>query len=186
LSAEALEFIQYSIEGANKMSDLIRDILQYSKLEQQISNVKEVDLNRVVGKVINGLKDFITTGNASVHIGQLPTVNGNETMLNELFQNLIENGIKYNKSEKKYVSLTVADKGQYWAFEVKDNGIGFDEQYAQQIFKIFKRLHGDEEFQGTGIGLSICHKVVENHGGKIWAHSKIGEGSTFHFTLPKN
>jgi PAS domain S-box-containing protein len=186
LSAEALEFIQYSIEGANKMSDLIRDILQYSKLEQQISNVKEVDLNRVVGKVINGLKDFITTGNATVHIGQLPTVNGNETMLNELFQNLIENGIKYNKSEKKYVSLTVADKGQYWAFEVKDNGIGFDEQYAQQIFKIFKRLHGDEEFQGTGIGLSICHKVVENHGGKIWAHSKIGEGSTFHFTLPKN
>ncbi len=186
LSAEALEFIQYSIEGANKMSDLIRDILQYSKLEQQISNVKEVDLNRVVGKVINGLKDFITTGNATVHIDQLPTVNGNETMLNELFQNLIENGIKYNKSEKKYVSLTVADKGQYWAFEVKDNGIGFDEQYAQQIFKIFKRLHGDEEFQGTGIGLSICHKVVENHGGKIWAHSKIGEGSTFHFTLPKN
>jgi PAS domain S-box-containing protein len=186
LSAEALEFIQYSIEGANKMSDLIRDILQYSKLEQQISNVKEVDLNRVVGKVINGLKDFITTGNATVHIDQLPTVNGNETMLNELFQNLIENGIKYNKSEKKYVSLTVADKGQYWAFEVKDNGIGFDEQYAHQIFKIFKRLHGDEEFQGTGIGLSICHKVVENHGGKIWAHSKIGEGSTFHFTLPKN
>ena len=186
LSAEALEFIQYSIEGANKMSDLIRDILQYSKLEQQISNVKEVDLNRVVGKVINGLKDFITTGNATVHIDQLPTVNGNETMLTELFQNLIENGIKYNKSEKKYVSLTVADKGQYWAFEVKDNGIGFDEQYAQQIFKIFKRLHGDEEFQGTGIGLSICHKVVENHGGKIWAHSKIGEGSTFHFTLPKN
>ena len=186
LSAEALEFIQYSIEGANKMSDLIRDILQYSKLEQQISNVKEVDLNRVVGKVINGLKDFITTGNATVHIDQLPTVNGNETMLNELFQNLIENGIKYNKSEKKYVSLTVADKGQYWAFEVKDNGIGFDEQYAQQIFKIFKRLHGDEEFQGTGIGLSICHKVVENHGGKIWAHSQIGEGSTFHFTLPKN
>jgi PAS domain S-box-containing protein len=186
LSAEALEFIQYSIEGANKMSDLIRDILQYSKLEQQISNVKEVDLNRVVGKVINGLKDFITTGNATVHIDQLPTVNGNETMLNELFQNLIENGIKYNKSEKKYVSLTVADKGQYWAFEVKDNGIGFDEQYAQQIFKIFKRLHGDEEFQGTGIGLSICHKVVENHGGKIWAHSKIGEGSTFHFTLSKN
>jgi PAS domain S-box-containing protein len=186
LSAEALEFIQYSIEGANKMSDLIRDILQYSKLEQQISNVKEVDLNRIAGKVTNGLKDFITTGNATVHIDQLPTVNGNETMLTELFQNLIENGIKYNKSEKKNVSLTVADKGQYWAFEVKDNGIGFDEQYAQQIFKIFKRLHGDEEFQGTGIGLSICHKVVEKHGGKIWAHSTIGEGSTFHFTLPKN
>jgi len=186
LSEEALEFIQYSIEGANKMSDLIRDILQYSKLEQQISNVKEVDLGRISSKVLNGLKDFISSSNATVHIDDLPTVNGNETMLTELIQNLIENGIKYNKSEQKTVSLTVAEKGQYWSFEVKDNGIGFDEQYAQQIFKIFKRLHGDEEFQGTGIGLSICHKVVEKHGGKIWAHSKIGEGSTFHFTLPKS
>lgn len=186
LSNEAMEFIQFSIEGANKMSDLIRDILQYSKLEQQISNVKEVDLNRIVGKVTNGLKEFIAAGNATIHVDELPTVNGNETMLTELLQNLIENGIKYNKTEKKHVSLTVADKGKYWAFAVKDNGIGFDEQYAQQIFKIFKRLHGDEEFQGTGIGLSICYKVVEKHGGKIWAHSTIGEGSTFHFTLPKN
>jgi PAS domain S-box-containing protein len=185
LNEEANEFLNFSIDGANKMSALISDILQYSKLEQQISFVTDASLDGIVKKVLGGLHDTITTKNAEVVCDSLPVVKGNETMLTELFQNLIENGIKYNLNEKKTVSVKVQDKEVEWQFSISDNGIGFDQQYAEQIFKIFKRLHNDEEFQGTGIGLSICHKVVEKHGGKIWAISEKGKGSTFHFTLPK-
>ncbi len=185
LNDEALEFLNYSIEGANKMSGLIRDILQYSRLEQQISFVSDVPLNNVVGKVISGLNEIITTNHAKVTVTDMPTVKGNDTMLSELFQNLIENGIKYNTKAEKTVHITVTDEDPFWLFKVSDNGIGFDQEYSEQIFKIFKRLHNDHEFQGTGIGLSVCQKVVTKHGGKIWAESKEGKGSSFYFTLPK-
>ncbi len=185
LPADAREFVDFSIDGANKMSDLIRDILQYSKLEQEINMNPEVALNNVVQKVLEGLKDTIDKNNATVIYDQLPVITCNKTMVTELFQNLIENAIKYNLSEKKIVTVSVQDKVSDWLFSVNDNGIGFEQQYAQQIFKIFKRLHTDDEFQGTGIGLSICAKVIEKHGGKIWAESEKGKGSTFYFTLPK-
>jgi light-regulated signal transduction histidine kinase (bacteriophytochrome) len=106
-------------------------------------------------------------------------------MLTELFQNLIYNGIKYNTKAKRTVNIHASGENGHWKFSVTDNGIGFEQQYAEQIFKIFKRLHNDDEFQGTGIGLSICQKVVEKHGGKIWAESQKGKGSTFHFILPR-
>jgi len=186
LDEEANVFINFSIEGANKMSDLIRDILQYSRVEQQISLVSDVPLENIVKKVCHTLNETIVAGNAHVHFGTLPHVTGNETMLGELFQNLIENGIKYNRADDKQVNISVVENGDFWEFEIADNGIGFDEEYAQQIFKIFKRLHTDEEFPGTGIGLSICHKVVLKHGGRIWAKSVKGQGSRFYFTLPKN
>ncbi len=182
---EANEFLKFSIDGANKMSDLIRDILQYSKLEQQLSFITEVSLNSIVKKVLAGLQETITANNAEVTCDALPNIKGNETMMTELFQNLIENGIKYNTNSKRTVRIQTSDEHTHWKFAVTDNGIGFEQQYAEQIFKIFKRLHNDEEFQGTGIGLSICYKVVEKHGGKIWAVSEKGKGSTFHFTLPK-
>ncbi|HWB63666.1 MAG TPA: ATP-binding protein, partial [Chitinophagales bacterium] len=185
LNAEAAEFVNFSIDGANKMSDLIRDILQYSRLDQQISLTPGISLENVVKKVCKGLTDTIIANNAEVICDPLPAVTGNETMLTELFQNLIENGIKYNLTKEKKVRVQVTDKVSEWQFEISDNGIGFDQQYAQQIFKIFKRLHTDTEFQGTGIGLTICQKVVEKHGGNIWAESVKGEGSHFFFTLPK-
>ncbi|HLP50232.1 MAG TPA: ATP-binding protein [Chitinophagales bacterium] len=185
LPADAQEFVTFSIDGANKMSDLIRDILQYSKLEQEIAMVPDVPLNDIVNKVLAGLRDTIEKNNATVVCDPLPAITCNQTMVTELFQNLIENGIKYNLSEKKVVTVKVEDKVSEWLFSISDNGIGFDQQYSEQIFKIFKRLHTDDEFQGTGIGLSICAKVVEKHGGKIWAVSEKGKGSTFHFTFPK-
>lgn len=181
-----MEYINYSIEGANKMNDLIRDILQYSRIEHQVSFVGDVSIGDIVSKVCKNLKDTLTTSNAEVLADFLPVISGNDTMLTELFQNLIENGIKYNKSEKRTVQIHATESGLFWKFEISDNGIGFDEQYAHQIFKMFKRLHSDAEFPGTGIGLTICQKVVEKHGGKIWAHSEIGKGSTFLFTLPKD
>ena len=185
LPEEAQEFVNYSIDGANKMSDLIRDILQYSRLDQQLNMETGISLNNVVTKVRKALNDTIMVNNAEVIADNLPSVTGNETMLTELFQNLVENGIKYNKNEKKVIKIEVSESPVEWLFKVSDNGIGFDQQYAQQIFKIFKRLHTDGEFQGTGIGLTICQKVVEKHGGQIWADSKKGEGSKFSFTLPK-
>ncbi|MFN8288207.1 MAG: ATP-binding protein [Chitinophagales bacterium] len=185
IDAEGQEYINFSIEGANKMSDLIRDILQYSRMEQQLDFIKEVDLNSIVNKVYGGLKEAIQSNNAKITCDSLPVVKGNDTMLLELFQNLIENGMKYNRNETKTVDIKLHDKGQYWQFDVSDNGIGFEEKYADQIFKIFKRLHSDNEFQGTGIGLAVCQKAIEKHGGRIWANSVPGQGSTFHFTLPK-
>jgi len=185
LPAEAQEFVNYSIDGANKMSDLIRDILQYSRLDQQLNMESGIQLNNVVAKVRKALNETITSNNAEIVCADLPAVTGNETMLTELFQNLVENGIKYNKSPNKKIKIEVTESPVEWLFKVTDNGIGFDQQYAQQIFKIFKRLHTDGEFQGTGIGLTICQKVVEKHGGQIWADSVKGEGTKFSFTLPK-
>lgn len=185
LPAGGQEFVNFSIDGANKMSDLIRDILQYSKMEQEIAMSPNVSLNEMVKKVLGGLKDIMEKNNGTVECDELPVVTCNETMLSELFQNLIENGLKYNLTPAKKVTVRVEDKVSEWKFSIADNGIGFDQQYSEQIFKIFKRLHTDEEFQGTGIGLSICAKVVEKHGGKIWAESEKGKGSTFFFTLPK-
>lgn len=186
LSPEAQEFVNFSIDGANKMSDLIRDILQYSRLDQQISLITgEISLNAILNKVMKGLHENIVSNNATVTSDDLPAISGNETMLTELFQNLIENGIKYNRNDKKTVTIKVEDADKDWKFSIQDNGIGFEQQYAQQIFKIFKRLHTDSEFQGTGIGLAVCQKVVEKHGGNIWAESEKGVGTTFYFTLPK-
>ena len=185
LPPEAQEFVNYSIEGANKMSDLIRDILQYSRLDQEITLAKGVSIQSIMQKVRKNINDSIVSNNAEVIYDELPAVTGNETMLMELFQNLTENGIKYNLNKEKKIHITATDKETEWLFEICDNGIGFEQQYAQQIFKIFKRLHTDGEFQGTGIGLTICQKVVEKHGGKIWAESEKGVGSHFFFTLPK-
>ena len=185
LPPEAQEFVNFSIDGANKMNDLIRDILQYSRLDQQLSVETGVSLNNVMGKVMKSLHDIITVNNAEVICADLPTVTGNETMLTELFQNLTENGIKYNTSEKKTIQIRVSERPAEWLFHISDNGIGFEQQYAQQIFKMFKRLHTEGDFQGTGIGLAICQKVVEKHGGQIWAESQKGVGSNFFFTLPK-
>jgi PAS domain S-box-containing protein len=185
LDETANEFIQFSIDGANKMSDLIRDILEYSRVDQQVQLTPNVSLNNIVDKVLKNLTDTIERNKAQVVVDDLPNCTVNETMLGELFQNLIENGIKYNRSEHKKVTVKVRDTGNFWEFEIADNGIGFDQQYAEKIFKIFTRLHTNDEFQGTGIGLAICHKVVVKHGGKIWAKSIKGEGSHFYFTLPK-
>ena len=185
LPQAAQDFVNFSIDGANKMSDLIRDILQYSKMEQSVNMAENVSLNDMVKKVLGGLKDIMEKNNGTVDVDDLPVITCNETMMGELFQNLIENGLKYNLTPAKKVTVKVADEMNDWHFTIADNGIGFDQQYAEQIFKIFKRLHTDEEFQGTGIGLSICAKVIEKHGGKLWAISEKGKGSTFHFTLPK-
>ncbi len=185
LTPEANEFIDYSIEGANKMTVLIGDILNYARMEQDLVINPDVDFNVMVQKVCGVLKDHLDKNNATVTVAPLPKVSCNEVMIGEIFQNLIENGIKYNLSENKTADINVIEHPTEWEFTIKDNGIGFDQKDADSIFKIFKRLPTEQEFQGTGIGLGICKKVMDKHAGRIWAISEKGKGSTFHFTLPK-
>ncbi len=186
LTEEAMEFVNYSIEGANKMTVLIGDILNYARMEQDLVINPDVDFNNMVTKVCGVLKDHLDKNNATVTIeNELPKVSCNEVMISEIFQNLIENGIKYNISENKTAHISAIEHPTEWEFIIKDNGIGFDQKDAADIFKIFKRLPTEQEFQGTGIGLGICKKVIDKHDGKIWAISEKGKGSTFHFTLPK-
>lgn len=185
LTPEANEFIDYSIEGANKMTVLIGDILNYARMEQDLVINPDVDFNILVQKVCGVLKDHLDKNSATVTVADLPKVSCNEVMIGEIFQNLLENGIKYNMSEKKTADISVIEHPTEWEFLIKDNGIGFDQKDANDIFKIFKRLPTEQEFQGTGIGLGICKKVMDKHAGRIWAISEKGKGSTFHFTLPK-
>lgn len=183
--ADGIDFIQTAIHGANKMNLLVLDILNYSRMDQEIDFNPSLKLGLCFEKVTAALKELIESSGAIVRIEKMPVVSGNETMLSELIQNLIENGIKYNRSERKEIWAHSIDKGTYWLIFIKDNGIGFEQKYADQIFKIFKRLHNDGEFSGSGVGLAICAKAVEKHGGKIWAESEPGRGSTFYFTMPK-
>jgi PAS domain S-box-containing protein len=183
--SDGIDFIQTAIHGANKMNLLVLDILNYSRMDQEIEFNPNLKLGLCFEKVIATLNDLIESSGAIVRIGKMPQVSGNETMLSELIQNLIENGIKYNRNEQKEVVAHSIDKGTYWLICIKDNGIGFEQKYADQIFKIFKRLHNDGEFSGSGVGLAICAKAVEKHGGKIWAESEPGKGSSFYFTMPK-
>jgi len=183
--ADGIDFIQTAIHGANKMNLLVLDILNYSRMDQEIDFNPNLKLGQCFEKVTATLRELIESNGAIVNVGRMPQVSGNETMLSELIQNLIENGIKYNRSEKKEVVAHSIDKGTYWLICIKDNGIGFEQKYADQIFKIFKRLHNDGEFTGSGVGLAICAKAIEKHGGKIWAESEPGKGSSFYFTMPK-
>jgi light-regulated signal transduction histidine kinase (bacteriophytochrome) len=132
------------------------------------------------------LDDSIKGSSARLTVQELPTINGYETELRLLFQNLIENAIKYKKPDMApEINISAGNHGREWLFSIKDNGIGIDEKYYEKIFIIFQRLHNRSEYHGTGIGLAHCKKIVELHGGKIWVESTLGAGSTFRFTIPK-
>jgi light-regulated signal transduction histidine kinase (bacteriophytochrome) len=167
------------------MSVLVRDLLDYSLLGKE--SVKTfIDCNKIVEAVLSDLDDFIKASSAKLTVQELPTLNGYETVLRLLFQNLIENAIKYQKKDvvpEIHISSECHEKE--WLFSVKDNGIGIDQKHFEKIFIIFQRLHNRAEFEGTGIGLAHCKKIVEMHGGKIWVESTPGAGSTFLFTISK-
>jgi PAS domain S-box-containing protein len=178
-------YAQYIFEGVNRMKELISDLLDYSRVGRMDSKFALVDLNRTFNSVYGSLGLLIEETGAEINHEPLPTVMVIPSLINQLFQNLLENAIKFRKPDAKpYIEVTAAEMEKEYLFSVKDNGIGIDPKYADKVFVIFQRLHSREKYAGTGIGLAVCKKIVEFHGGKIWFESAPGEGTTFYFTLP--
>jgi signal transduction histidine kinase len=184
LDQNANEYIDYAVEGAKRMQRLIHDLLDYSRVGTRGKEFATTDCGTVVAGTLRALQPAIEESAATVTHDPLPTVMGDESQLTQLFQNLIGNAIKYRGGKPPVVQVSCRQGDDHWLFSVRDNGIGIDPQYANRIFVIFQRLHARDEYPGTGIGLAVCKKIVERHGGKIWVESELGKGATFHFTIP--
>ena len=184
LDSDADEFIGYAVDGASRMQRLINDLLAYSRVTSQSKVFEQVDCNGLLEEVLGNLRVAVEESRAVVTHDPLPTVMADGRQLGQLFQNLIGNAIKFRGKEPPTVHVSVERRIGEWLFSVRDNGVGVDPQYAERIFVIFQRLHNRDEYPGTGIGLAICKKIVERHGGRIWVVSQTGQGATFHFTLP--
>jgi len=184
LDADADEFIAYARDGAIRMQKMINDLLTYSRVSAIKSEFKPIDCEDVLESGLTNLKAAIEESDVAVTHDPLPTVMGTRSQFVQLFQNLIGNAIKFRAEKGPCIHISAQQKGNEWVFSVKDNGIGIQSEHKERIFVVFQRLHDKEDYPGTGIGLSICKKIVEGHGGRIWIESEPGKGSTFYFTIP--
>jgi PAS domain S-box-containing protein len=186
LDSDAREFMGFIVDGATRMKQLIEDLLAYSRVGTRGKELRPVPAQAALDRALVNLRAAIESSGAQITHDALPEVNGDDTQLTQLFQNLVGNAIKFRKQDEPLrVHVGVQDAGDEWRFSVADNGIGIERQYFERIFMVFQRLHTRDEYPGTGIGLAICKKVVDRHGGRIWVESAQGKGSTFIFTLPK-
>lgn len=183
LDADADEFITYAADGAKRMQRLINDLLQYSRVGTRNRPFEPTDCEAVLNQVLANLQVAIERNNARITRDPLPTVVADQTQLAQVFQNLIDNALKFRGEAPPLIHVSARRNGSHWIFSVHDNGVGIDPQYSDRIFVIFQRLHGREEYPGTGIGLAICKKIVERHDGRIWVESNGDHGSTFFFTV---
>ncbi|MCE9573886.1 MAG: hypothetical protein K8W52_12120 [Deltaproteobacteria bacterium] len=184
LDADADEFIAFAVDGATRMQRLIQDLLAYSRVGTKREALERISSEEALVQALLNLGATIADSGAVVTHDPLPVVLADETQLIQLFQNLIGNGIKYQGPGVPRVHIAAVPDGDTgWAFTVRDNGLGIDAQYFERIFGMFQRLHKREEFAGTGIGLAICKKIVERHGGNISVESTLGLGSTFRFAM---
>jgi light-regulated signal transduction histidine kinase (bacteriophytochrome) len=185
LDAKADQYIGYTVEGATRMEQLVTDLLGYTSLKDtpEASNV-EVDANELLLCAISNLRVAVEQNAAVITHTVLPRVRMQAGHLQQVFQNLLGNALKYHSGQPPTIRIAAERRGHDWLFSVKDNGIGIDRQYASDIFGIFKRLHSGAEYSGTGMGLAICKRIVERYGGRIWVESQIGGGATFMFTIP--
>jgi PAS domain S-box-containing protein len=186
LGDDAREFIAYAVDGSNRMKTLINDLLAYSRVGTRGAEFTQTDCEVVLARVLTNLKVAIEEKHARITHDSLPTVFADGVQLEQLFQNLVWNGIKFNADKIPSVHISVSRKDRNWVFAFKDNGIGIDPQYFERIFIIFQRLHTRKKFEGTGIGLAIGKRIVERLGGRIWVESLPGHGSTFYFSIPFN
>jgi chemotaxis family two-component system sensor kinase Cph1 len=184
LDEDANDFINFAVEGAKRLDMMINDILEYSKVGNTEKELKYLHTEKIIKQVLHSLKTLIEDNNAIVTYDPLPLIYANEHQMVQLFQNLIGNGIKYHGKNYPKIYISVEKKAEEYIFSVKDNGIGIDQQHLERIFTIFQRLHTREEYAGTGIGLAISQRIIQQHGGKIWAESELGKGTTFYFTIP--
>ena len=196
LDKDANEFIAYAVEGATRMQVLINDLLAYSRVGTRGKPFSATDCNEVLARALDNLKFAIQEAHATVSAATLPVVIADGTQLTQLFQNLISNAVKFRGTAAPQIRIAAELKplpvpaeepgkqGSEWVFSVSDNGIGIEPQYFERIFVIFQRLHTREQYPGTGIGLAICKKITERHGGRIWVESMPAQGATFFFTIP--
>ena len=185
LERDAKEFIGLAVEGVNLMQNLIDDVLVYSKLDRQGIKWEPTDVGVALNRALSHLRGQISQTGAIVTFDPMPTIVADSTQLSQLFQNLIGNAIKFSKPNTvPQVDVSVAPRENDWLFAVRADGIGIDPKFFDRIFIIFQRLHTRDEYPGTGIGLTLCKKIVEYHHGKIWVNSELGQGATFLFTIP--
>ncbi len=183
LEPEAHEFIGFAVDGAKRMQALIDDLLTYSRLGTRGKSLQPTDCTMVMEAVLRSLRIAINESGAQVQYEALPVVQGDAAQLTQLFQNLIGNAIKFRGKQAPQITVRAEREGRFWRFEVQDNGIGIAPEYFERIFVMFQRLHSRSTYPGTGIGLAICRKIVERHGGRIWVESVPEQGSVFKFTL---
>jgi len=184
LDEKADKYINYIVDGASRMQTLITDLLTYSRVSTKGNPFEPTSCDDVLDRAIDNLEFSIKETSATIVRDPLPTVMADAVQLVQLFQNLIGNAIKFHGETVPRINISVQKQNAEWVFSVKDNGIGFDPQHAERIFVVFQRLHARDEYPGTGIGLAVCKRITERHGGRIWAESAPGQGSTFRFTLP--
>jgi PAS domain S-box-containing protein len=179
------EYISVAVDGAHRMKKLIDDLLDYSRVGRKEIHKSDVDLQVCVQRSLLSLGPAIRDAGAKIHVNPLPVVKGDNRQMEQVFQNIVGNALKYRRNVAPEITVGYHERENEWEIYVRDNGIGFDQEQAASIFNVFHRLHSQKEFSGTGIGLAICKKIIEGHGGRIRAESVAGEGSTFYFTLPK-
>jgi signal transduction histidine kinase len=185
LDADGKQFLGFLAEGGRRLARLISDLLSYTRAGIVETDATPVDASAVLEQTLSGLAEAIRESGAHVTRGRLPRVWIAEAHLQQVFQNLITNALKYRKETPPEIHISAVHQDAAWCFSVQDNGIGIDPQYKEKIFGVFKRLHRDQKYSGTGIGLAICHRVLELYGGRIWVESSAGEGATFFFTVPQ-
>ena len=184
LNAEADEFIGFAVDGAKRMQVLIKDLLDYSRVGTKGAPFEPVDTGRCYEAALANLHFAIAESGAKITCGPLPTVLGDAVQIEQLFQNLIGNAIKFRGDKPAVIQVSAGSADGAWHFNVHDRGIGIEPRHFDRIFVIFQRLHTREEYTGTGIGLAVCRKIIERHGGRIWVDSQPGNGSAFQFTIP--
>jgi len=184
IDSEADSFIAQAVGGTERMEKLLKALLSYITLLNSDELPGIVDAQAALGRSLANLRAAIEESEARIQYGPLPQVAMRDIHLEQLFQNLIGNAIKYRSNDVPNIRIDAEADERHWRFSIQDNGIGIDSRYSQQIFGIFKRLHREHEYSGAGVGLAICRKIVERYGGRIWVESAPGEGSTFFFSVP--
>ncbi|MDP4193080.1 MAG: ATP-binding protein [Bacteroidota bacterium] len=183
IDEKADQYIGFMIDAAKRMQHLINDLLQYARVTTSAQPLVQTDLNGIIDRVMSDLSLSIEEEKAQINYGKLPEINADPTQIQQLFQNLISNAIKFRREIDPAITIEAKKENSEWLFAVHDNGIGISPEYYDRIFIVFQRLHEREKYSGTGIGLAICKKIVERHGGRIWVESEKGRGSSFFFSI---
>jgi len=186
LTATGREYLEHAMNGAANLQRMMDAMLRYARVNTGDQRFDLVDLNRVRDRVVETLDKEISDLDAEVTSDELPLVMADETQMEQLFQNLLSNSLKFHGAEPPKIHIGVAEKPDAWTLSFRDNGIGIALRDAERIFQMFQRLHTQDEVPGTGIGLAVCKKIVDRHGGRIWVESSVGRGATFHVVLPKS